>query len=141
MPAPRSRRSSRSPPGPHGLLWWQWLALPALLALAAAAGVLLGLLTRAILARLAARTRAEWDDAIVARVTGPLTALWAIAFLTAFHPWLELGGGAEVVLERILRAATYLTLFWAGLRLVDVAFAAAGKAPWTRTNAGLVGLL
>ncbi len=127
-------------PGPVGILWWQWLALPVLVALAILAGALLGLVTRAILGRVASRTRTGWDDVIVTRVAGPLTALWAIAFLTAAHPWLELGGGAEAVLERILRAATYLTLFWAGFRLVDLAFMAAGTAPW-RANASLAGLL
>jgi MscS family membrane protein len=128
-------------PGPLGLLWWQWLALPVILALSIAAGALLGLVTRAILARLATRTRSQWEDMLIVRVGAPLTALWTIAFLTALHPWLELGPGAEAVLEKILRAATYLTLFWAGFRLVDVAFAAAGTAPWTRANAGLAGLL
>jgi MscS family membrane protein len=127
--------------GPLGLLWWQWLALPVMVALAVATGALLGLVTRAILTRVAARTQTRWDDMVIVRVAGPLTALWAIAFLTAVHPWLVLGGRAEDVLEKILRAATYLSLFWAGFRLVDVAFVAAGAAPWTRGNAGLAGLL
>jgi MscS family membrane protein len=128
-------------PGPLGLSWWQWLALPAVVALAIAAGAVLGFVTRAILTRLAARTRTEWDDVVIVRVAGPLTTLWAIAFLTVVHPWLDLGGGAEAVLGKILRAATYLTFFWAGFRLVDIAFVAAGAAPWTRANAGLAGLL
>ncbi len=127
--------------GPLGILWWQWLALPVLVALAIGVGALLGLITRAILARVAARTRTAWDDMVIVRVAGPLTTLWAIAFLTAAHPWLELGGGAEAVVEKVLRAGTYLALFWAGFRLVDVAFVAAGTAPWTRANAGLTGLL
>jgi MscS family membrane protein len=127
--------------GPLGLLWWQWVALPVILVVSVVGGVLLGLLTRTILARLAARTRTEWDDMLIVHVGGPLTAVWTIAFLTALHPWLELGAGAEGILAKILRAATYLTLFWAGFRLVDVAFAAAGTAPWTRANAGLAGLL
>src|SRR5512142_1251711 len=127
--------------GPLGILWWQWLALPVLVALAIAVGALLGLITRAILGRVAARTRTAWDDMVIVRVAGPLTTLWAIAFLTAAHPWLELGGGAAAVVEKVLRAGTYLALFWAGFRLVDVAFVAAGAAPWTRGNAGLAGLL
>lgn len=127
-------------PGPRGILWWQWLALPVLLVLSIGAGALLGLLTRAILARVAARTRTEWDDMVIPRVAGPLTALWAIAILTVLHPWLVLGAGPEAVLEKILRAATYLTLFWAGFRLVDVAFMALGAAPWTRALTGLLPL-
>jgi MscS family membrane protein len=61
--------------------------------------------------------------------------------VTVLHPWLLLGPAAGGVLERALRAATYLTFFWAGFRSVDVAFAAVKDAPWTRVNAGLSGLL
>jgi MscS family membrane protein len=41
----------------------------------------------------------------------------------------------------VLRAATYLVLFWAGFRVVDVAFAAAATGPWTRASPGVVGFL
>ncbi len=133
--------SALAQPGPHGLLWWQWLALPVLLALGVAVGWLLGYLTRAVLARITARTQNTWDDQFIDRIAGPLTALWAVAFVTGTCPWLALGPGVEGVLERVLRACTYLSLFWAGFRLVDVGFAALGHAPWTRGNAGFTGLL
>ena len=126
--------------GPYGLLWWQWLALPSLLLLGVAVGWLLGRLTRMVLQRVAARTRNGWDDELLPRVAGPLTALWAVAFTTAAEPWLALGPGAESVLLRILRAATYLTLFWAGFRLVDLGFAALFRSPFARASAGLKGL-
>jgi MscS family membrane protein len=127
-------------PGPLGLLWWQWLALPVLILLALTAGSLLGWVTRRILGHLAARTRTEWDDELLERVGGPLTALWAIALVTALHPFLLLDPAAEHLLQRALRAAAYLVLFWAGFRSVNVAFAAFTAAPW-RTNASLAGLL
>jgi len=126
--------------GPMGLLWWQWLALPAMVALGALVGWLLGYLSRLLLSRVTARTRNPWDDQFIARAAGPITALWTIAFATAAHPWLHLDGGAAAVLERVLRAATYLTLFWGGFRLVDVGFAALGSGPWARA-AGTAGLL
>jgi MscS family membrane protein len=128
-------------PGPHGLLWWQWLGLLALLAVGVFFGWLLGHLTRAVLLRVATRTRNTWDNELIAQIGGPLTALWAVAFITAALPWLGLGPGVEAVLARALRAATYLTLFWAGFRLVDVGFGALHVAPWTRGSAGLTGLL
>jgi MscS family membrane protein len=128
-------------PGPRGLLWWQWLALPVLLALAAAAGAILGWVTRKILGHLAARTRTPWDDEILARAVGPITAFWAIAVYTALHPWLALTHAADEVLRHGLRAAVYLALFWGAARVVNVAFAFAGEAPWTRANPSLAGLL
>ncbi len=128
-------------PGPRGLRWWQWLALPVVAVLAVALGALLGLATRRVLAHFASRTRTTWDDELIERIAGPLTALWAIAVATAFDPWLALDGGAALVMHHVLRAATYLVLFWGAFRGIDVMFSAFGAAPWSRENAGVSGLL
>lgn len=127
--------------GPRGLLWWQWLAVPALAAAALAAGAVLGWATRRLLGHLAARTRTGWDDALVERLARPLAVLWAIGLVTVLHPWLALGAGPEATLERALRTAIYLVLFWAGFRTVDVAFSAAVGAAWARASPSLLGLL
>jgi MscS family membrane protein len=128
-------------PGPRGLLWWQWVAIPSLLVLAIALGSILGWVTRRVLGHLASRTQTTWDDELLERIASPLTALWAIAIVTALHPWLLLDSAAAGVLQRVLRAATYLVVFWAGFRSVTVAFRAMTAAPWTRQNASLAGLL
>jgi MscS family membrane protein len=127
--------------GPRGLLWWQWLALPSLLVLAFALGSVLGWITRRILGHLAARTKTTWDDVLLERITAPLTALWAVALFTVLQPWLVLPEGPALVLQHLLRAATYLAVFWMGFRSVNVAFAFMAEAPWTRANANLAGLL
>jgi MscS family membrane protein len=128
-------------PGPAGLLVWQWLAVPVLLLAAYAAGKLLGWVTRVALGHLAARTRTTWDDALLERVAGPLTFLWAIGVVSVLHPTLALGARAEAATEHVLRAATYLAFFWAGFRSLDVGFAATAEAPWTRSSPELVGFL
>ncbi len=127
--------------GPRGLLWWQWIALPVMVVVALGLGSLLGYLTRRILAHLASRTRAEWDDVLIERIAAPLTALWAIFLVAAFQPWLVLPSGAETVLNHLLRAATYLVVFWAGLRSIGVFFGLAAESPWARQNASLAGFL
>ncbi len=127
--------------GPRGLLWWQWIAVPVLLAFALALGSFLGWCTRRILGHLAARTKTTIDDELIERVASPITGLWAIAIVTALLPWLALGERGESWVEHVLRAATYLVFFWAGFRSVDVAISAAGQAPWTRANPSLSGLL
>jgi len=127
--------------GPRGFLWWQWLAFPVLVAFALAAGSVLGWATRRVLGHLASRTRSTWDDELVERLATPLSMLWAIGVVTALHPWLSLGEAPEDALQRTLRGATYLALFWAGFRSVDVAFSVAGQAPWTRTSPSLAGFL
>jgi MscS family membrane protein len=127
--------------GPRGLLWWQWLALPVFVALALLVGALLGWATRRVLGHLATRTATRWDDALLDRIAGPLRMLWAIAVFTALRPWLDLDEDASAVLDRVLRAATYLAVFWVGFRSLDVGFDAAAAAPWSKVNASLSGLL
>jgi MscS family membrane protein len=128
-------------PGPRGLLWWQWVAIPSLVVLTIGLGSVLGWLTRRVLGHLASRTQTTWDDVLLDRIAGPLTALWAIAIVTVLHPWLLLEPAETGVLQRLLRAATYLVVFWAGFRSVNLAFNAMATAPWTRQNASLAGLL
>jgi MscS family membrane protein len=127
--------------GPRGLLWWQWLAIPVLALVAILLGSVLGWATRRILGALAARTRTTWDDALVQRAARPLAALWAIAVVTALHPSLSLGAGPEALVDRFLRAGTYLVLFWGAFRFVDVGFAAAATASFARASPSLLGLL
>jgi MscS family membrane protein len=127
--------------GPRGLLWWQWIALPVTVLVALALGALLGYVTRRVLVHLASRTRATWDDELIERIASPLTALWAIFLVAALKPWLVLPAGAESVLDHLLRAATYVVVFWGGLRAIGVAFAVAGESPWARSNASLAGFL
>jgi MscS family membrane protein len=104
-------------------------------------GALLGWATRRVLGHLATRTATRWDDALLDRIAGPLRMLWAIAVFTALRPWLDLDEDASAVLDRVLRAATYLAVFWVGFRSLDVGFDAAAAAPWSKVNASLSGLL
>jgi MscS family membrane protein len=112
-----------------------------LIAIAIALGAALGWVTRRMLGHLAARTRTTWDDALLERIARPLGAIWAIAVFSALHPWLALDPGATAGLRHVLRAVTYLVLFWAGFRSVDVAFDAARASTWTKLDQSLAGLL
>ena len=95
-----------------------------------------------ILGRLAARTPTRWDDVLIARVASPLTALWAVLVATGLEPWLALEGTGADLLEHVLRALAYLSLFWAAFRAIDVGFAALREGPWaSRASAGLLGML
>jgi len=127
--------------GPGGLLWWQWLALPAALAIAWALGSLLGWLTRRALGKLAARTETLWDDELLRQVARPLTVMWALGVAWTIEPWLAFGAAADLRVGHALRASAWLALFWGLARAVAVAFHAAADAPWARQNAGLTGML
>lgn len=127
--------------GPRGILWWQWLAFPIAAALAMVCGSLLGLATRRVLGHLASRTETTWDDLLLARLSSPLTALWAVAVASALKPFLALGPGPDFVIERMLRAVAYFSVFWGAFRALDVGFGVLSQAAWTKANASLGGLL
>lgn len=106
--------------GPGGLAWWQWIALALLLATAIIAGALLGRLTRAILGRIAAKTAVTWDDAILRRTSGPVTAGWTLGIFAAAAPLLDLAA-AQGRVDAIVRSLVFLVFFWALMRGLDVA--------------------
>lgn len=128
-------------PGPRELLWWQWAALPLLLALAWALGRLLAGLTRAVLGRIAARTRSVWDDRLLARTAAPLTLLWALAAAHALLPLLGLYAPARATARDTLAALGILASFWALWRAVDVAGSGLRETPWAIGNASAQSLL
>jgi MscS family membrane protein len=107
-------------PGPKGLLYWQWAVAPAVAILAWALGRVLGVATRAVLGRLAKRTRTSWDDLLVQKSGPPLTLGWALASVYAAMPWLPLDIAARAFVEAVLDAGLSLALFWLLLRAVDV---------------------
>jgi MscS family membrane protein len=116
--------------GPLGLLYWQWLALPALILLAWVGGLLLSRLTRRILARFAARTAARWDDEVLTRAGPPLTLAWAVAVVYFLVPWLALYQPAREFVDQLLRAAFLVACFWGLTRAIDVVRQFIGGSPW-----------
>jgi len=123
-------------PGPQGLLYWQWIALPLLLLLALGAGRLLGWLTSSLLGRLARRTRAAWDDTLVARSRGPLTWGWAAALVYLALPWLALPRAGEAFVHRMLGAGLLLIFFWTLGRIADGVGRIVVRSPWAADRPG-----
>ena len=123
-------------PGPLGLLNWQWLALPLLLALAWVLGLAASRLTRALLGRAASRTSTPWDDAVLARMGKPLTFGWGIAASYALLVPLELNPHAEDTFHRWLKAAALVVFFWALARSVDVGGQVLLDSSWIKQRPG-----
>ena len=117
------------------------MALPVALCSALLAGAVLGWLTRRALGHVVARTSTRWDDRLLVRVAGPLTALWAVGIVAALQPWLLLDEAATGVLHRVLRAAAYLVITLGGPAGDRVGFAAADEASRRRADANLASLL
>jgi MscS family membrane protein len=128
-------------PGPREILLWQWIALPFAGLLAWVVGRVLAAVILAVLSRAAARTDTLWDDAIVARLRGPVAVAGAIAVAYGLLPWLDLTPPAHALLHEVLDAAVVVTVFWAMWRAVDVAGQAASQSSWGRDSASARSLL
>ena len=127
--------------GPAGLMWWQWLALPALLVLALVLGRVLGVVTTAFLHRLFLRTPTEWDERLLRRTSPALSLLWAVAVAAVLLPWLALLPEAHRSVRSLLGAAATLAVFWALWRSVDVWAQFLMERPWAADNPSARSLL
>ena len=116
--------------GPKGLLWWQWLALPLLVALAWAVSRPLAAATRAVFGRIVAKTEETWDDELLARLGAPISFAWMLAVVLLLLPWLALFPPARAFAQSVLRAAALVTVFWALWRTVDSIGRIVGHASW-----------
>lgn len=120
--------------GPHELLWWQWIALPVVFLLSIGAGNVLGYLSRLALGQVVARTKTEWDDALLRRLGGPLTLLWAVVAVDLVLPRLALYPPGEAFMGRVITAGFYVALFWCVERGIDIAAARALEKPQNQAN-------
>jgi MscS family membrane protein len=115
LPAPLLRR------GPFGVLWWQWLALPALALLAFVLGRLLGRASRAALRVVFERTVTPWDDRLLLEVAPALNLFWSVLVAEVLVSALALpsmhGTGRP-----FLASALILAFAWALWRSVFVAW-------------------
>jgi MscS family membrane protein len=135
MPRPLQRS------GPADLMWWQWLALPALLVLALGLGRALGALTTAFLHRLFRKSPTKWDERLLARTSPALTLLWAVVAAAVLLPWLALLPDAHRSARSLLGAVATVAVFWALWRSVDVWAQFLMERPWAAESPSARSLL
>ena len=128
-------------PGPQGLAWWQWIALPLLVLAAFGVGRLFGALTRGLLQRAFRRTASTVDERWLSSVTPALTALWATAVFTLGLPWLELPGTVGRGVESLLSAAVVVAVFWTLWRSVDALIELTIERTWAAQDASARSML
>jgi MscS family membrane protein len=120
--------------GPRGLTWWQWGALPLVLAAAWVIGFLLARLTRSLLALLARRTKATWLDQLVLSLGRPLTLAWTVAAARALVLPLALPDSWERSVMNGLRTALYVAFFWFLSRVVTVGGQILSDSTWAQAR-------
>jgi MscS family membrane protein len=88
-----------------------------------------------------ARTRVTWDDAVLARIGGPLTLLGLVAALYLAMPLLGLAAPAEDFARQVLRSGLFVVFFWALMRSVDVLVHMLQESSWTSAHPAAVSLI
>jgi MscS family membrane protein len=121
-------------PGPLDLRLWQWLAVPVVIVTAWLGGLLLGWLLRSWLGRLARRSTADWDDALLERSRLPLALASMVAVSFVLLPLLALKESAHAATERWLRSALFIAFFWMLFRTIDVIQGIASRAEWATAH-------
>lgn len=116
--------------GPQGLAWWQWLALPVLIAGSLVAGRLLGAVTRRVLMRVARRAASAWTERWLTRIAPALSAIFATAVAASALAWLELPPGAGRFAQSGLTAAGVVAVFWMLWRSVDALIELVVERSW-----------
>ena len=124
LPAPLLRH------GPGELLYWQWLAIPVMCAVAWAIGLLLTRATRALLRNLARRWAPSWGEAWLVLSRNPQTLFWALSLLYLSHSWLALYAPAERLVRQALNGGFVFAFFWGLFCIIDAAGGLAARTPW-----------
>jgi MscS family membrane protein len=127
--------------GPLDLAWWQWGALPLAVLVAWIVGRGLAWLTSLLLSRVASRTRAAWDDALLQSLSAPFTLAWTLAVARTLLPALELAGPARALVLHTLTMLGLVALFWGLWRTVGVLGGAVRASAWATGNASAQSLL
>lgn len=127
--------------GPFEVLWWQWLALLTLLPLAALIGWLITAPILALLRRAAARTRFEFDDALIASARGPLILALGVAASRVLLYWIALAAPAQAVVVGLQKAIIVVAFFWLLLRALGALQSSLPLTTWGSRHPALRSLI
>lgn len=122
--------------GPSGLLYWQWAALLLSVLVGFTVGALLARLSRRVLMPLVKRTESTWDDALLERLSGPMTLGWALVIIKISVAYLELSKAADKFMDSVVRGAFFGAFFWTLGRLIDVGAQVMLTSAWGVTRPG-----
>jgi MscS family membrane protein len=108
-------------------------------------GFLLGrivvLVLRPAIARVAARSAWEWDDALVTAIGTPMSLLLATLGVRVAAPWLPLDERGHAFLDTGTAILTTALVLWTAFRAVDVVVAALSRRDWAVERAASRSLL
>ena len=127
--------------GPWAVMWWQWLALPVLAAIALVVGRVVGGVTTRLLHRIFRRTPSIWDERLLKRIAPALTLLWTLAAAALLLHWVGLRPGVDHGVRSLLGGFATVAVFWVLWRAVDVWGQYLMERPWALSNPSARSLL
>ncbi|CAN5522885.1 mechanosensitive ion channel family protein [soil metagenome] len=117
-------------PGPLGLLWWQWIGAIALLMAAWLLGHTMGRILHSVFTAATRRTATTWDDLVLERLGGPVTATCSLVAVTVLLPVLELTDHVTAGVHRSVRVLLGIVFFWAVWRMIDIGRQMLAESAW-----------
>src|SRR5262249_5074370 len=114
----------------EGLLTAPWTITIAAVVVAFVLGRIIVRLARPLLARMAGRTTAEWDDRLVELMASPLSLVLALQALRIASPWLPLDDRAIATLGEAIAIVTTLAVVWTAFRGIDLARNVLERRSW-----------
>lgn len=107
-----------------------WTITCAVVLCAFVLGRLIVRIARPLLARIAGRTTAEWDDHLVQQMSSPLSLVMSLQALRIASPWLPLDARALTTLDGAIAVVTTLTVLWTAFRGIDLARGVLERRAW-----------
>jgi MscS family membrane protein len=87
-------------------------------------------LARPLLARIAGRTGADWDDQLVDLMASPLSLVLALQALRIASPWLPLDARGAATLADAVAIVTTLAVLWTAFRGIDLVRSVLERRSW-----------
>ena len=127
--------------GPLGIMVWQFLALPFLLVIGLICGVVLAVVSHALLLALLARTKLTWEPALVERLHPPQRVILAFLAIDWLLSSLYLMPRADRPVRALVQIGLVFGIFWGIWRGFDLLAAHLRTSPWVKARPGLLGFI
>lgn len=124
-------------PGPYGVPWWQWIALPLLALAAGIVGWVLARVGHIVTAHLVLRL----DRGLLGQLNWPFAVIWTLGIVYVTLPALGLQSRVEAFVHTALRTAFLVAVFWILTRLLDLACGLVMRSTWAATHASAASLV
>jgi MscS family membrane protein len=114
----------------EGLATAPWTIAVVAVVVAFLVGRLIVRLARPLLARVAGRTSADWDDRLVELMAWPLSLVLALQALRIASPWLPLDARGVTTMSDAIAIVTTLAVLWTAFRGIDLGRSVLERRAW-----------